>query len=148
PPTGGGAASHPGRSAPSGPVGPLCPALQKCSPAGPPGGEIVSRHDIAQRWAAGRARLGVAPNKPQPRRKHERISRCRSMGCRPGVGDGAFGKPPSLVDSPKPPQREGIIGFRCDPVIVAESIGEIGMARLVVELDGLLKMLMSAGKVA
>jgi hypothetical protein len=70
------------------------------------------------------------------------------MGCRPGVGDGAFGKPPSLVDSPKPPQREGIIGFRCGSGIVAESVGEIAMARLVVELDGLLKMVMGAGKVA
>src|ERR1700747_334513 len=70
------------------------------------------------------------------------------MGCRPGVGDGAFGKPSSLVDSPKPPQRDGIIGFRCDAVIVAESVGGIGTARLVVELDGLLKMVMGAGKVA
>ena len=70
------------------------------------------------------------------------------MGGRPGVGDGAFGKPPSLVDSPKPAQRDGIIGFRRDAVIVAESVGEIGMARLVVELDSLLKIVMSAGKVA
>ena len=64
------------------------------------------------------------------------------------VGDGAFGKPPSLVDSPKPPQREGIIGFRCGSGIVAEPVGEIALARLVVELDGLLKMVMGAGKVA
>jgi hypothetical protein len=31
---------------------------------------------------------------------------------------------------------------------LAEAVGEIGMARLVVELDGLMKMMMGAGKIA
>ena len=49
----------------AGTVGPLRPALQKCYPAGPPGWEIVSRHDIGQRLAAGRDRFGVVA---RPRR--------------------------------------------------------------------------------
>src|SRR6516162_8630821 len=72
----------------------------------------------------------------------------RSMRCRLGVGEGAVGKAQSLVDSSEHPQRDGIKGFRCDAGIRAEPVGEIAMACRVVELDGLLKMVMSTGKVA
>ena len=70
------------------------------------------------------------------------------MSCRLGVHEGAFGKRQSLVDSPEHPQRDGIKYFRCGARILAESVGESGMPRLVVELDGLLIMIMGAGKVA
>jgi hypothetical protein len=70
------------------------------------------------------------------------------MRCRLGVGEGAVGKRQSLVDSPECPQSDGIKGFRCGAGIRAESVGEIVMARWAVELDGLLIMLMGAGKVA
>ena len=70
------------------------------------------------------------------------------MRCRLGVGEGAVGKPQSLVDSTEHPQCEGVDNLRCGAGILAEPVGEIAMARLVVELDGLLKMVMGAGKVA
>ena len=38
--------------------------------------------------------------------------------------------------------------LRCGAGILAEPVGEIGMARLVVELDGFLKMVMGAGEIA
>ena len=131
-----------------GTVGPLCPALKKYRQAGPKGWEIVSRHDIGQRLAVGRDCFGVAPKKPKQRRECERKTHRRSMRCRLGVGEGAVGKRQSLVDSPEHPQCEGIKGFRCGARILAEPVGEIGMARLVVEFDGLLKMVVGAGKIA
>src|SRR5215471_3961347 len=70
------------------------------------------------------------------------------MRRRLGIGQGTVGKVQSLVDSPEHPQRQGISNFRCCAGILTEPVGEIGMARLVVELDGLLKMLMGAGKIA
>src|SRR6516165_1059986 len=70
------------------------------------------------------------------------------MRRRLGIGQGTVGKVQSLVDSPEHPQRQGISNFRCCAGILAEPVGEIGMARLVVELDGLLKMAMSAGVIA
>ena len=70
------------------------------------------------------------------------------MRRRLGIGQGTVGEVQSLVDSPEHPQHDGIIGFRCGARILAEPVGEIAMARLVVELDGLLKMLMGAGKIA
>jgi len=68
--------------------------------------------------------------------------------CRLGVGEGAVGKPQSLVDSTDHPQCEGVEILRCGAGLVAESVGEIAMARLVVKPDGLLKVVMGAGKVA
>jgi hypothetical protein len=68
------------------------------------------------------------------------------MRCR--LGAGAVGKAQALVDSTEHPQYAGIGNLRRGARAMAESVGEIGMARLVVELDGLLKMVMSAGKVA
>jgi len=70
------------------------------------------------------------------------------MRCRLGVGEGAVGKRQSLVDSTKNPQCEGVEDLRDDAGILAEPGGEIAMARLVVELETLLKMVMGAGKVA
>ena len=70
------------------------------------------------------------------------------MRCRLGVGEGAVGKAQRIVHSPEDPQRNRIKGFRCSAGIPAEPVGEVGIARRVVELDGLLKMLMGAGKVA
>jgi len=60
------------------------------------------------------------------------------MRCRLGVGNRAGGKEQSLIDSTEHPQREGIIGFRCRARILAEPVGEPGMARRIVERDGLL----------
>jgi hypothetical protein len=70
------------------------------------------------------------------------------MRCGRGVGEGAVGKAQRTVDSPEHPQRDCIKGFRCGAGIPSEPVGEIGMVRRVVELDGLLKVLMGAGKVA
>jgi len=70
------------------------------------------------------------------------------MRCRPGVGEGTVGMRQRFADSTKSPQREGVISFRGGARILAEPVGEIGMARMVVELDGLLKMVMGASKVA
>ena len=67
--------------------------------------------------------------------------RCRS-------GDGTVDKRQSLVYSTEHPQCDGIIYFRRDAGIHTEPVGEIGVPRRVVELDGLLKMVMGAGKVA
>src|SRR6516162_9064366 len=70
------------------------------------------------------------------------------MRCRLGIGERAVGKVQSLVDPTEHPQCEGVVNLRCGARILTEPVGEITMARLVVELDGLLKMVMSAGKVA
>jgi hypothetical protein len=70
------------------------------------------------------------------------------MRCRFGVGEGAVGKPQSLVDSPEHPQRDGINGFRCGAGILTEAVDEIAVACLIVELDSLLRMIMGAGKIA
>jgi len=69
------------------------------------------------------------------------------MRCRFGVGEGAVGKRQSLVGSTEHPQCEGIVNLRCGEGILAEPIGEITMVRLVVELNALLIMVMSAGKI-
>ena len=111
--------------------------------------ETVSRHDIGERLAVGRDCFAVAANKPQQQRRvQESLSHRWSLRCRLGIGDGAFGKAQSLVDSPERPQHDGIKGFRYGAAMLAEPVGEIGMARLVVELEALLKMLMGAGKIA
>jgi hypothetical protein len=96
------AASHLGESRHFGTLGPLCPALIKYRAACPKG-EIVSRHDIGQRLGVGRDCFGVAAKKPQPRRECEHKTHRRSMRCRLGVGEGAVGKPQSLVDSTEHP---------------------------------------------
>src|SRR5262249_40938014 len=70
------------------------------------------------------------------------------MRCRLGVGEGTVGKAQRIVDSPEYPQCEGVKNLRCGAGILAEPVGEIGMPRLVAELDGLLKMVVGAGKVA
>jgi len=70
------------------------------------------------------------------------------MGCRPGIRERTVGEAQSLVDAPEHPQRDGIIYFRRDAGIRAEPVGEIDMARRVIELDGLLKMVVGAGKIA
>src|SRR6516164_11106357 len=72
----------------------------------------------------------------------------RSVRCGPGVGEGAVDKAQRIVDLTKNPQRKGVENLRCGTGIRAEPVREIGMARLVVELDGLLKMVMGAAKVA
>jgi len=64
------------------------------------------------------------------------------------VGEGTVGKPQSLIDSAQHPQCEGVENLRYGTRIMAEALGEITMARLVVELDRLLIMSMGAGKVA
>ena len=147
-PNDGKAASHLGESRPFSPVGRICPALKKCRPAGPKCWEIVARHDIGQRLAVGRDCFGVVPNKPQPRRVFESSRRCRSMRYRFGVGEGAVGKAQGLFDAPEHPQRDGIKYFRRDVGILTEPVGEFGMVRRVIELDGLVKMVMGAGKVS
>ena len=58
----------------------------------------------------------------------------------------ASGKASSI--STEHPQCEGVENLRCGARVLAEPVGEIGMPCLVVELDGLLIMLMSAGKIA
>src|SRR6516164_9692730 len=68
------------------------------------------------------------------------------MPCRLGVGEGAVGKPQRLVDSPEPPQCEGVTNFRDGVGIRAEPVDEIAVACLIVEFDGLLTMVMGAGK--
>jgi len=65
-PIDGEAASHLGEPRFFGTVGPLCPALRKYGEAGPPGWEIVSKHDIGERLAIACDRFRLAPNKPQP----------------------------------------------------------------------------------
>ena len=55
------------------------------------------------------------------------------MRCRPGIGEGAVGEAQTLVDSTEHPQRDGIKRFRCGARIRGEPVGEIGMARLVVD---------------
>src|SRR5262249_49596874 len=49
-PNDGDTASYLGEARLVGRVGPVCPALKKCHPGGPNGWEIISRHDIGQRW--------------------------------------------------------------------------------------------------
>ena len=70
------------------------------------------------------------------------------MRCRLGVGEGAVGKAQSLVDPTEHAQCEGVANLSPGDWMLAESIGEIAMARLVVELDGLLKMVVGARNVA
>jgi hypothetical protein len=70
------------------------------------------------------------------------------MRCRLGVSEGSVGKGQGLVDSPEHPQCDGIVDLRYDTRILAEPVGEIGVPRRVVELDGPLKMVMGAGKIA
>jgi len=70
------------------------------------------------------------------------------MACRLGVGEGAVGKTQRIVDSPEHPQCQGVENLPCGARILAKPAGEIAMARLVIELDGLLKMVMGAGKIA
>jgi hypothetical protein len=70
------------------------------------------------------------------------------MRCRFGVGEGSVGKAQSLVDPTEHPQCEGIKNLGYGARIVAEPVGEIGVARLIAGLDGFLKMLMAAGKIA
>ena len=65
-----------------------------------------------------------------------------------GVGEGTIGKRQSLVDPPEHPQYEGVEDLRCGAGIPGEPVGEIAMARLVVECDSLLKMVMGAGKIS
>ena len=60
------------------------------------------------------------------------------MRCRLGVGEGALGKRQSLVDPPEHPQCEGVENLRYNAGILPEPVGEIAMARLIIELDGLL----------
>src|ERR1700756_3508043 len=76
------------------------------------------------------------------------MSHRRRVRCQLGVGEGTVGEAQRVVDSPEYPQCEGVVNLRCGAGIPAEPVGEITMARLVVELDGLVKMLMSAGEVA
>ena len=68
------------------------------------------------------------------------------MRCRLGVGERSVGKVQRLVGSAEHPQYEGVVNLRCGARILAEPVGEIALARLVVELDGLLKMAMSPAK--
>jgi hypothetical protein len=145
-PIDGDAASHLGEARLFGTVGPSCPALKKYRVADPRGWEIVSRHDIGHRLAVGRDCLGVMPQEPKQCRECERISRRWNMRCRLGVGEGAVGKAQRLVDSPEHPQC--VPNLRCGTGILAEPVDEIGIVRLVVERDGLRKMVMGAGKVA
>jgi hypothetical protein len=70
------------------------------------------------------------------------------MRCRFCVGEGAVGKRQNLVDSTKRPQCDGVPNLRCGTGIHTEPVREIAMACRVVQLDGLPKMIMGAGKVA
>jgi hypothetical protein len=70
------------------------------------------------------------------------------MRCRLGVNEGAVGKSQSLIDLTEHPQCEGVGNLTPGPRILAEPVGEIAMARPVVELQSLLKMVAGAGKVA
>src|SRR5215469_7652560 len=97
------------------------------------GWEIVSRHDVGKRLAVSPDCFRIPPKKPKPHRELKRMTDRRSMRCRLGIGEGAFDKAQSLVDSPEHPQRDGIIYFRGGARIVAEPVGEIGMAHRVVE---------------
>jgi hypothetical protein len=65
-----------------------------------------------------------------------------------GVGEGTVGKREGFVDSTENPQRDGVINFRLGAGILAEPVGEIGIAGRVVKLDGLLKALVGAGKIS
>src|SRR5215470_2791084 len=76
------------------------------------------------------------------------MSHRRSMRRRLGVGEGAVSKRQSLVDPTEHSQHDGVHNLRRGAGILAEPIGEIAMLRRVIELDGLLKMLMGAGKIA
>src|SRR5215469_13617786 len=71
-----------------------------------------------------------------------------SMLCRLGVREGTFGTRQSLVDSTEHPQHEGVPDLSGGAGISAEPVGESAMAFRVVEIQGGLKMLMGADKVA
>jgi len=73
-PTDGKAASHLGDPRLFGIVGPLCPALKKNAEAGDTGWEIVSRHDIGQRFAVGRDCFVAIPNDPLSQKRAQRAS--------------------------------------------------------------------------
>src|SRR5262249_27727716 len=146
-PTDGEAASHLGQSRLFGAVGPVCPALKKYRNAGPKDGEVVSRHDIGDRLAADRDYFRVVSENTQQASKYKRLRHCRSMRHRFGVGESAFGKRQSLVDSTEHPQCEGVENLRCRPGVLAEPVSEIGMTRLVVEHESLLKVVVGAGKI-
>src|SRR5262249_54152486 len=147
-PNDGDAASHLGETRLFGTVGPLCLALTKYRGAGENGWQMVSRHDIGHRSAAGRDRFGVVPQERQLCRDSDSRAHRRSVRRRFRIGEGAVGKAQRIVDSTEHPQCEGVQNLRYGARIMAEPVGEIAMACLIVELDGLLKMVMSAGKVA
>ena len=127
---------------------PFCPALKKCRDAGQKGWEVVSRYDIGQRLAIGHDRLGLAPydteQRPEVVNIGDRWDMCRSLG----VGEGPVGTSERIVDLTKNPQREGVENLRCGARILTEPVGQIAVARRVVEFDGLLKMIMSGEVVA
>jgi hypothetical protein len=70
------------------------------------------------------------------------------MRCRLGIGEGTICKRQSLVDATEYPQCEGVENLRYGAGIRAELVGEIATVRRVVELESLLKIVMSAGEVA
>src|SRR6516164_2373585 len=70
------------------------------------------------------------------------------MRCRLGVGEGAVGKRQSLVESTEHPQCDRVHNLRWSAGIRAEPVGEITMARPVVELESALKMVMGAGEIS
>src|SRR5215472_11631120 len=72
----------------------------------------------------------------------------RDMPRRPGVGEGTVGKPQSLVNLTEHPQRGGVKNLCRGQRILTEAAGEVAMPHWVVECEGLLKMLVGAGKVA
>ena len=52
-----------------------------------------------------------------------------------GAIESAFGKRQRIIDLTKNPQCKSVANLRCDAVILAELVGEVAMARLVVEFD-------------
>ena len=76
------------------------------------------------------------------------MSHRRRVRCQLGVCEGTVSEAQRVVDPPERPQCEGVVNLRCGAGIPAEPVGEITVARLVVELDGLVKMVMGADEVA
>src|SRR6516162_10114041 len=70
------------------------------------------------------------------------------MRRRLGVGESAVGEAQRIVDSTKNPRREGVENLRCAAGILTEPVDEIAVARLVVEFETLLRMVVSTGKIA
>src|SRR6516165_12591230 len=91
----------------------------------------------------GRDRFGLAPYHSQQRPEvvniGDRWDMCQSLG----VGEDPIGASERIVDLTKNPQREGVENLRCGARILTEPVGQIAVARRVVEFDGLLKMIMS-----